>query len=67
MSARRVFAFAALTAVAGARAAEEALDPEFLEYLATLEGDEEDWTWFWEEQEQDAKDSAAKPARDEEP
>lgn len=25
---------------------EEALDGDFLDYLGTLEGEQEDWTWF---------------------
>lgn len=35
--------------------ASEALDAEFLEYLATFEGENADWTWF--------ADDAAKPSR----
>lgn len=50
--------------------ASEALDAEFLEYLATFEGADEDWTWFADAADkqpaasQDAKQSqsAAKPA-----
>jgi hypothetical protein len=35
--------------------ASEALDAEFLEYLATFEGEDADWTWF--------ADDTAKPAQ----
>jgi len=52
--------------------ASEALDAEFLEYLATFEGEDADWTWFADDAEKppqsqtqsDAKQaqSAAKPA-----
>ena len=43
-----------------ARAAEPApLDEEFLEYLAQLEGDEDDWTWF---EADEPPPAAAKPA-----
>ena len=51
--------------------ASEALDAEFLEYLATFEGEGADWTWFADEtekpvqsptQSKDEAQSAAKPA-----
>ena len=51
--------------------ASEALDAEFLEYLATFEGEDADWTWFADEtekpaqsptQSKDEAQSAAKPA-----
>jgi hypothetical protein len=34
---------------------EAALDAEFLEYLDTLEGDQEDWTWFADESKDDKR------------
>ena len=49
--------------------AAEALDAEFLEYLSSFEGEQEDWTWFTDDADRSAKDgkqtqSAAKPAAD---
>lgn len=39
---------AGTAAAATSAAEEEALDGEFLDYLDTLEGEQEDWTWFSE-------------------
>jgi hypothetical protein len=52
------------------RAAEPVpLDEEFLEYLAQLEGDEDDWTWFEADEVKSApvKPPASKPASAEQP
>ena len=37
---------------------EEALEGEFLDYLDTLEGEQEDWTWFSEKDEPAGADDA---------
>ena len=47
---------AASTAATGE---EEALDGEFLDYLDTLEGAHEDWTWFSDKDEPAGSDDAA--------
>lgn len=47
---------------------EEALDAEFLDYLGTLEGEQEDWTWFSDDESKPedrapADDDASKDTR----
>jgi len=47
----------------GASAAEpEALDEEFLEYLAELDDDEDDWIWFDDDENPVTKPTTARPA-----
>ena len=58
---------AALLWICGAALAAEKLQPldaEFLEYLASFEGDEEGWEWFADEE--PAAQKPAPPARDKE-